>query len=266
MEATATCILARARATPCCSWCATARYRWDGWPSSRSAPPSRRAGGGRPTQAGRGGGLRQSARPHRGRARRARGDARVGGGRDRRGGAADGRDQGPRRLGAGREPRRAAATRHGSGRGGREPVLASPGRARRPPGGPDIGGHAGGRGGGAGRQCGTGAPRAAAGGGGGGMTRRAVETWTLEPLVKFVKEAGARLGLVMTSAGPVLAQHGFSRAVDVMSAAALGAAIMASTDQIARELRQTPFAALNHQGQRHGIFLAGVATSRGRLV
>ena len=35
------------------------------------------------------------------------------------------------------------------------------------------------------------------------MTTRAVETWTLEPLVKFVKEAGARLVLVMTSAGQV---------------------------------------------------------------
>jgi len=89
------------------------------------------------------------------------------------------------------------------------------------------------------------------------MTTRAVETWTLEPLVKFVKEAGARLVLVMTSAGQVLAQHGFSRAVDVMSAAALGAAIMASTDEMARQLRQPPFAALNHQGERHGIFLAG---------
>ncbi len=98
------------------------------------------------------------------------------------------------------------------------------------------------------------------------MTTRAVETWTLEPLVKFVKEAGARLVLVMTSAGQVLAQHGFSRAVDVMSAAALGAAIMASTDEMARQLRQPPFAALNHQGERHGIFLAGLTTGRGRLV
>ena len=94
------------------------------------------------------------------------------------------------------------------------------------------------------------------------MTTRAVETWTLEPLVKFVKEAGARLVLVMTSAGQVLAQHGFSRAVDVMSAAALGAAIMASTDEMARQLSQPPFAALNHQGERHGIFLAGLATGR----
>jgi len=98
------------------------------------------------------------------------------------------------------------------------------------------------------------------------MTTRAVETWTLEPLVKFVKEAGARLVLVMTSAGQVLAQHGFSRAVDVMSAAALGAAIMASTDEMARQLHQPPFAALNHQGERHGIFLSAVSTDRGPVV
>jgi hypothetical protein len=98
------------------------------------------------------------------------------------------------------------------------------------------------------------------------MTTRAVEVWTLEPLVKFVKEAGARLVLLMTSAGQVLAQHGFSRALDVMSAAALGAAIVASTDEIARQLRQPPFAALNHQGQRHGIFLASAATARGRVI
>lgn len=98
------------------------------------------------------------------------------------------------------------------------------------------------------------------------MTTRAVEAWTLEPLVKFVKEAGARLVLLMTSAGQVLAQHGFSRALDVMSAAALGAAIVASTDEIARQLRQPPFAALHHQGQRHGIFLTSVATGRGRVI
>ena len=98
------------------------------------------------------------------------------------------------------------------------------------------------------------------------MTTRAVEAWTLEPLVAFVKEASARLVLVMTSAGQVMAQHGFSRALDVMSAAALGAAIMASTDEIARQLAQPPFAALNHQGERHGIFLGAVTTGRGKLV
>src|SRR5206468_12063725 len=72
--------------------------------------------------------------------------------------------------------------------------------------------------------------------------------------------------LLMTPAGQVLAQHGFSRTVDVMAAAALGAAIMASTDEIARQLGQPPFAGLNHQGERYGIFLAAVPSGRGRLV
>jgi Roadblock/LC7 domain-containing protein len=98
------------------------------------------------------------------------------------------------------------------------------------------------------------------------MSTRAVETWTLDPLKRFVSEAGARLVLLMTPAGQVMAQHGFSRAVDVMSAAALGAAIMASTAEIARQLQQPPFAALTHQGERHGIFLGAVPTSRGTIV
>jgi hypothetical protein len=98
------------------------------------------------------------------------------------------------------------------------------------------------------------------------MSTRAVETWTLDPLKRFVGEAGARLVLLMTPAGQVMAQHGFSRAVDVMSAAALGAAIMASTAEIARQIKQPPFAALTHQGERHGIFLGAVSTNRGTIV
>jgi hypothetical protein len=95
---------------------------------------------------------------------------------------------------------------------------------------------------------------------------RAVEAWTLEPLTTYVHEAGARLVLLMTPAGQVLAQSGFARAVDVMSASALGAAIMASTTELARLMGQPPFAGLNHQGQRHGIFLSGFETDRGYLV
>ena len=98
------------------------------------------------------------------------------------------------------------------------------------------------------------------------MTIRAVEAWTVAPLTSYVHEAGARLVLLMTPAGQVLAQSGFARAVDVMSAAALGSAIMASTTELARQLGQPPFAALNHQGDRHGIFLSGLITGRGPLV
>jgi len=98
------------------------------------------------------------------------------------------------------------------------------------------------------------------------MSARAVESWTLQPLTDFVREAAVRLVLLMTPAGQVLAQSGFSRAVDVMSAAALGAAIIASTTEMAKQLKQAPFAALSHQGQRHGIFLAQSVTARGPVV
>lgn len=98
------------------------------------------------------------------------------------------------------------------------------------------------------------------------MSTRAVENWTLVPLTTFVREASVRLVLLMTPAGQVLAQSGFSRAVDVMSAAALGSAIIATTGELARQLKQPPFAALNHQGRKHGIFLASFDTNRGVLV
>ena len=99
----------------------------------------------------------------------------------------------------------------------------------------------------------------------GGGTRT-VEPWVREPLMRFVDEAGARLTLVMTSAGQVVAQYGFTRAVDVMAAAALGAAIVASTGEIARMMEEPQFNALNHQGVRHGVFVAAFDSPRGRLL
>ena len=93
---------------------------------------------------------------------------------------------------------------------------------------------------------------------------RAVEPWALEPLQRFVGESGARLALLTTPAGQVIAQHGFTRAVDVMSAAALGAAIAASTAAIIRMLAEPKFRALAHQGREHGIHLASLETPRGR--
>jgi len=100
----------------------------------------------------------------------------------------------------------------------------------------------------------------------GGGGQRVVEPWVAAPLSKFVGEAGARLTLIMNPSGQVLAQHGFTRAVDVMAAAALGAAIVASTAEIARLLDEPRFNALNHQGSRHGIFVGGFDSPRGRLL
>jgi hypothetical protein len=93
-----------------------------------------------------------------------------------------------------------------------------------------------------------------------------VEAWTEQPLVRFVTQASARLCVVMTPSGQVLAQHGFTRAVDLMSAAALGAAIMASSSALAQTVGEPTFGALYHAGVKHGIHLAGCETARGRLV
>ena len=97
-------------------------------------------------------------------------------------------------------------------------------------------------------------------------TMTVVEAWTEQPLARFVGQSSARLVVVMTPAGQVLAQHGFARAVDLMSAAALGAAIMASSGALAQQVGEQAFAALYHAGQKHGIHLGGCETPRGKLV
>lgn len=98
------------------------------------------------------------------------------------------------------------------------------------------------------------------------MSTTVVEAWTEQPLVRFVAQSSARIVVVMTPAGQVLAQHGFTRAVDLMSASALGAAIMASSGALAQQMGEAGFGALYHSGQRHGIHLAGCDTPRGRLI
>ena len=95
---------------------------------------------------------------------------------------------------------------------------------------------------------------------------RAVEPWVMEPLERFLGESSARLTLLMTSSGQVVAQHGFTRSVDVMTAAALGAAIVASTQEIARLVGEPTFLSLVHQGQSQHVFLSGFETPRGRWI
>lgn len=85
---------------------------------------------------------------------------------------------------------------------------------------------------------------------------RTVEPWVETPLKTFVAESAARVCLVMTSSGQVVAQHGFTRSVDVMTAAALGAGIVASTRALAEEMRAGSFGAIVHQGPKLGVYLA----------
>ena len=95
---------------------------------------------------------------------------------------------------------------------------------------------------------------------------RALEPWVEAPLQAFLAESAARLTLLMTGSGQVVAQHGFGRSLDVMTAAALGAGIVASTEELARLMGAPRFEALVHHGARQSCLLAAFATPRGRWI
>ena len=98
------------------------------------------------------------------------------------------------------------------------------------------------------------------------MKTAVVETWVEEPLKHFVDDARVRLALLLHPSGQVLAQYGFTRAVDVMSACALAAAIHASAGELGKMLEERPFGALHHAGLERQIFLSQAATPRGPFI
>lgn len=97
------------------------------------------------------------------------------------------------------------------------------------------------------------------------MIRTAVEPWIAGPLEAFVKDSNAVFALMCHPSGQVLGQHGFLRAVDVMSASALAAAIFASSAELGKLLDGKPFNEL-HAGTRRQLFLAQAETVRGPYI
>lgn len=93
-----------------------------------------------------------------------------------------------------------------------------------------------------------------------------VESWIEAPLKQFVSDASAELALLLHPSGQVLAQHGFARAVDVMSACALAAGIHASAGELGRLLEGRPFRGLHHVGRERQIFLAEALSPRGAYI
>ena len=98
------------------------------------------------------------------------------------------------------------------------------------------------------------------------MTVMAVEPWVEVPLRQFVEEARTVLALLLHPSGQVVAQFGFARAVDVMSACALAAAIHASSGELGKQLEGKPFRGMHHPGRERQIFLAEAATPRGSFI
>jgi predicted regulator of Ras-like GTPase activity (Roadblock/LC7/MglB family) len=92
------------------------------------------------------------------------------------------------------------------------------------------------------------------------------EPWIEAPLQTFVDDAGALFALLLHPSGQVMGQFGFTRAVDVMAACALAAAIHASAGELGRELDGKPFRELYHAGRDRQIFIGDVPTTHHRFV
>jgi hypothetical protein len=92
-----------------------------------------------------------------------------------------------------------------------------------------------------------------------------VEPWLAAPLARFVRDAGVRCALVLEPSGRVLAAHGFTRSVDVMSACALAAGIHATASELGRMVQGDPYGALHYRGSASQLFLSPLKAD-GRLL
>ena len=98
------------------------------------------------------------------------------------------------------------------------------------------------------------------------MKIAAVEAGVETPLKRFVDDARARLALLLHPSGQVVAQAGFTRRVDVMTACALAAAAHATSGELGRRLDGRPFRALHYTGPEKQLFMAAVETARGSYI
>lgn len=93
-----------------------------------------------------------------------------------------------------------------------------------------------------------------------------VEPWVEAPLRRYVDDARARLALLLHPSGQVVAQAGFTRAVDVMTACALASAVHATAGELGRQIDGHGFSGLHHAGKEKQMFLAQVGTERGAYI
>lgn len=91
--------------------------------------------------------------------------------------------------------------------------------------------------------------------------------WADEPLRQFVQTSGVDLAIVMRPTGQVVAQHGFTQALDVMTASALAAAIHSASAELGRLVDDgQPFVNLYQAGESRRLFLGRCDTPRDSLL
>ncbi|HEX6315115.1 MAG TPA: hypothetical protein VFZ73_09665 [Gemmatimonadaceae bacterium] len=95
---------------------------------------------------------------------------------------------------------------------------------------------------------------------------RSVAPWLDAPLADFVRQARVGLAVALEPSGRVLAQHGFTRSLDVMAVCSLVAAIHASGSELGRQANGAPFGPLHHSGEGRQVFLAPAAAGSGTVL
>ncbi len=98
------------------------------------------------------------------------------------------------------------------------------------------------------------------------MNIATVEPWVEAPLRRFVDDARARLALLLHPSGQVVAQAGFTREVDVMTACALAAASHATSGELGKRVDGHAFRSLHYTGPDRQLFLSPVNTARGAYI
>lgn len=93
-----------------------------------------------------------------------------------------------------------------------------------------------------------------------------VEGWIEAPLQRFVDDARVQLALLLHPSGQVVAQAGFTRRMDVMTACALAAASHATSSELGRYVDGKPFRGLHYAGPDKQLFLGTVETQAGKYL
>lgn len=87
-----------------------------------------------------------------------------------------------------------------------------------------------------------------------------------EPMKRFVRESRARIALLVSGSGQVLAQHGFARSYEVMNVASLAAAAHASARALSDLIQAGGWTHLHHAGRERQLFMAPLQTPVERLI
>ena len=95
---------------------------------------------------------------------------------------------------------------------------------------------------------------------------RSVAPWLDAPLGEFVRDARLSLAVALEPSGRVLAQHGFTRSLDVMAICSLVAAIHASASELGKLANGSPFGPLHHGGTGRQVFMAPMAAGSGTVL